>query len=345
MREPNAVDNFLRPNKHGFLEPVWWQREILPFQLYPQLLNGAAITVPANTAAPNTVSYTLPHSSISMDAGLGNPLFINEIVMVGAYSDAAPNHTIQLTDMGDQTQFMNAPIHIRTFAANGALASRLAEPLFLPTRHNLMATFLSTPNGIASTTRMFFGGKLYCTWATDLQKYPDDWYKMQEEVNYWLERRKFIFPFWLTTDGGGVIIPQAGQYQDFTMSIGADGHFEASHILAVMDAATSPDYTIELINPQTRQSLSNGKIHAQMLGDSQYPQPFPAKLLIPAGQYITVRIVAGANSAGKTIYLTLRGRKIRAPITDATTAKSKLAAQNPKNVAPNANLVRGTVFA
>lgn len=340
MREPNAVDNFLRVNKAGYLEPVWWRREVLPFMLYPDLLGNNAITIPANTAAPNTVSYKLPHASISMDAALGNPLLINMVTC--GQGHATPEFTVQLFDMGDQTQFMNAPIHIRTFAGNGQLAARLTEPLFLPTRHNLLATFSATPLGGADTARMFLGGQLYCTWATDLQKYPSDWIEMQKHVNYWLERRKFIFPFWLTTDAGGFVIPLSGQTVDFNMSVGSDGHFESSHILASLDNTDDSlrDFTVQFFNPQTRQAIMNGSVHGTMLGSALYPQAFPAKMLVPAGQYITVRVTAGANSAGKTIYLTLRGRKLRAPITTAAKAKSQIASGNPKDVAPNSNLLQ-----
>ena len=66
MREPNAVDNFLRFNRQtGFFEPAWFRRDILPFWFYSdgQYVNGAITINAAGTPTPPVV-YKLPHASL-----------------------------------------------------------------------------------------------------------------------------------------------------------------------------------------------------------------------------------------------------------------------------------------
>jgi hypothetical protein len=310
MREPNAVDDYIRFNPQTQLfEPVWWRRDTLPFWLYPdeQYLTGAVNIQAAGTLTP-TVNYKLPHASLNMDANLGNPLLINELVFEDSTDGTAnANWTIFIKDMGDLTQFMNNPVHILNFAGTSQLPALLTEPLFLPTRHNLMVQFAKISGG-AVNARFFPCGQLFFTWSTNLQKYPKDHAIMVALINKYLERRKYISPFYLSPDNAPIVLAP-GQTGEFNALIGDQGHFEASHILAT----TNDVFEVEFFNPITRQTLMNGRIHSSLLGNANNPQPFPAGFLVPEGE--TVRfIVKNISNQTITSWITLRGQRIRAPL-------------------------------
>lgn len=319
MSEQSLVDKFIRFNPvTKFWEPAWFRREIVPFWLYPdeQYVTGAITINAAGTPTP-AVNYKLPHASIDLDAGLGNPLKIEQFVFEDSTDTTTlAAWTVMIEDMGEKVRYMNAPIHVRTLAGGvqtsgggtirRMLPAYLFEPLFLPSRHSLMLTFNKLTGG-ATNVRFFPVGGMFYTWAPTLQKYPLDYRIMVELVNKHLERRKYIKPFYLTTEGGGVTV-NANQLAEFDMLIGDDGHFESSHIMSV----STGDYELQFFNPQTRQTMSNGWIHSKMLGDAFNPQPFPASWVIPSGQTVRVRI-RDLSGSTNNVYMTLRGRKINAP--------------------------------
>ncbi len=315
MFQPNAVDNYIRINPDTKLfEPVWEKRDILSYWLGPDPShNSGPTTIAAGNSA--TVPFKLPHSSLDMDnGGVGNALEIDQIVASAPnFTNSALPFTIFLTDMGDQRQYMNFPVHICTFVGSGQLSARLAENLLLPTRHQLMAALTSIDTDGSADLSLFFIGKLYDIWSSNLQKYPVDHAEMLKKINKLLERRKYVTPYWMTTDQGVVIVP-ANQTVDIDTPVGSEGHFECTHILRSFNSGnqTTSPFELEIINPQTRQSLMNGKIHSYMIGDALNPQPFPAPFIVPAGQTIRFRI-KDLSGAKNTIYLTLRGMKIRAP--------------------------------
>lgn len=330
MFEPNAVDDYIRVNPAtGFIEPNWKERDILTYALGPdpaQVSGAIALGTP-----PVLVPYKLPHTSLSMDDMVGNPLMIDQITFLETLlGSTLADYTIQVSDFGDQRQYMNFPIHIRTFAGSGQLSARLSEPLFLPTRHQLMLRFHKLSAASAQSTRLFLIGKLFDTWSSNLQKYRNDHADMVKDINYWLERRKYVFPYWMTTENGVVNVP-ANQTVFVDSLIGDEGHFEATAIMRAFGTAqTSNPFEVELLNPQTRQSYMNGSIHSYMIGDALNPQPLPAPALIPSGSILRFKIKDLSGSAN-AVHLTLRGRKIRAPIKDIAQVKREFGIdQEPK---------------
>lgn len=313
MREENAVDKFIQINPSTkLIEPNWMWREILPYSLGPDASKYSSGIIPLTSAQSVTVPYKLPHSSLGFDDAVGSPLQINQIVQTNDGGQSNPQFTVFVTDMGDQRQYMNYPIHVETFAGSGQLSSRLTEDLFVPTRHQLMVTFQRI-GGSNVNAQMYFLGKYYDTWASNLQKYKSAHKDIISMVNKALERRKYVTPYWLTTENGVVNVP-ANQTVEVNTMVGDEGHFECTHILRKFtngDATAAP-FELELVNPQTRQTLMNGRIHSQMIGNSFNPQPFPAPFMVPTGQIIRFRITDLSGSAN-AVYLTLRGMKIRAP--------------------------------
>ncbi len=313
MREQNAVDKYIRINpKSHMLEPNWMWRDVLPFALGPDaaLYSSGIIALP--TASPVTVPYKLPHSSLGYDDAVGSPLQINQIVYT-ANPTTTPDFTVFIADMGDQRQYMNFPVHVDTIAGTGQLSARLTEDLFLPTRHQLMVTFQRIADN-DNNRQLYFIGKYFDTWSSNLQGHPKDHTDMIAMVNRALERRKYVTPYWLTTENGVVNVP-ANQTVEIDTLVGDEGHLEVTHILRAFsdysDTTLHP-FEVELINPQTRQTLMNGKIHSQFIGNAQNPQPFPCPFIIPAGQILRFRITDLSGSAN-AVYLTLRGMRIRAP--------------------------------
>ncbi len=315
MREVNAVDKYMRINpESGMIEPNWMYRDILPYSLGPDPSRYSSGIIRVTTD-PVTIPYKLPHSSLGFDDAVGNPLEINQIVQTdNANAQSNTPATVFVADMGDQRQYMNYPIHIRTFAGSGQLSARLTEPLFLPTRHQLLTTFAYTGEaGDFTDVQLYYLGKLYDTWSSNMQTYPQDRANMIAMVNRMLERRKYVTPYWLTTNGGVVTVP-SGQTVEIDTPVGDEGHFECTHILRRFGGgdATAQPFELELINPQNKQSLMNGRIHSYMIGDAFNPQPFPCPFIIPAGQLLRFRIT-DLSGGTNNVYLTLRGMKIRAP--------------------------------
>ncbi len=213
---------------------------------------------------------------------------------------------------------MNQPIHIRCFAGTAQLSAGLSEPLFLPTRHTLQATFNKLTGG-AVDMRMFFLGQIHYTWATALMHYPLDKAIMMARVNKFLERRKYVYPFWLTSETP--VVCAANQTVEVDALIGDDGHFEATHIVKV---ATSEQFEFEMFNPLTKQTYMNGSIEANgAIGDAKNPQELPAPILVPAGQRLRFRF-KDLSGSQNTIALVLRGRKLRSKMTEWDQIKNDL---------------------
>jgi hypothetical protein len=117
-----------------------------------------------------------------------------------------------------------------------------------------------------------------------------------------------------------VVIPANGMVEVDAL-IGDDGHFEASHLMSI----STGDYVVDILNPDTRQSLMNGKVDSfAIIGDSSYPTEAPVPWVFEAGSRIRFRFqdVSGATN---TVYPTFRGRKIRAPMKDWAQIKKDLA--------------------
>lgn len=331
MREANAVDPYIRINPQShMLEPAWMWRDVLPFGLGPDPAYQSGYINIANDN-PVTVSYKLPHASSLGGFEVGNPLLINEISFNEVtQTTATADLTVKMTDYGDQRQFMNYPIHIRTFAGSGQLAARLSENLFMPTRHQMSLTFQRT-NASVATHRftMFLHGKYFDTYSSNIQSHPQDYQEMLALVNKYLERRKYVFPYWMTTEGGSVLVP-ANQTVVVDSMVGDEGHFEATHILRAYAGGdpTAQPFEVSITNPQTRQAYMNGTIHSMHIGDALNPQPLPAKMMIPAGQIIRFTITDLSGDDNR-VYLTLRGSKIRSEFKSIEQVNKELGITTP----------------
>lgn len=329
MKDVNEVDDYVRLNpKTGMLEPVIWKREILPFALtVDEARNSNPIRVNGVGSTPPFI-FKLPHASNNnMDQGRGNPLKIDRIVFVDRTTGNTNSVvTIMLKDMGDGAQFMNQPIPLKAFAALANLSAECFESLFLPSRHALMAEFAAvTLGGTPVDIYLYFWGGLHLCWSQTLAQYPLDRDIMFQRVDKLLNRRKQVYPFWLTTETVPTLgVNETGEYD---MLIGNDGHFEASHWMAVMPDGA--DFEVKVYNPLTKQTLMNGTIQVTgSVGPSaEHPQPLAVPWFVEAGQRLRVQIKCLAGAASNTCKIVFRGRRIRAPLMELGKAVKQLNAE------------------
>lgn len=303
----SKIDDYIRINPQtGLYEPIYWKRAMLPYKLTfdPQYVPTGLLTVAAS--GDTTAIFKQPHTSTGLDGGFGSPLLITQTTFEDSTdSTASALFTISLKDLGDMTQFMNQPIHILNFAGTAQLAAKMPEPLFLPSKHALQAKYAKT-SGIATTMRHFFDGKLFMPFNTDLIGYPEDKRAMLTLLSKLTERRRHIFPFWLTTDLP-VVVPANGTLEVET-AVGDDGHFEATHIIAT----STGEFTVNILNPETKQAFTNGQLSsAAGIGTAQNPQKLATSWLIPAGKKLRFQFTDTSGSSN-TIHICLRGRRFRA---------------------------------
>jgi hypothetical protein len=318
MLERNPVDDFIKLNpKTGMYDVIPWMTQVQPNWLYADeqyYPDGQAITIPAAGSAK--AIYKIKHSSLGVDKEVGTPFLMDRILFEDSVdTTAAAAFSISLVDLGDKTQFMNNPIHIRLFAATSQLPGMMSEMLMMPSRHALLATFAKLSGG-ATSAKMWFAGKAFYPYAPELNKFPQDRQTMIKYIGEWLERRKHIAPFWITTNTN--LLAQGNQTVEADMLVGDDGHFEGSHLVVL---ATSMNFEFQIYNPLTKQTYMNIPIHADAnTGDASNPQEFAIPLFIPSGNRVRVRVTDLSGSAN-TIYFALRGRKIRAPLKDVEAVK------------------------
>lgn len=314
------IDNFIRKNAQtGELEPQWWKRAIFPYKLTfdPQYVATLPLTVPATGQV--TAVLKEQHSSLGLDNEIGTPLLINFPTFEDS-TDGTANaaFTIMMKDIGDGTQFMNQPIHILNFSGTAQQTSEFSEPLFLPTRHALQTQFAKVSGG-ATTMRLFLNGKLFIPWDPQLLLFPQDREMLVTLIRKLLVRRMYIYPFWFTTDQS-VVIPANGTFEVDT-DIGDDGHFEITHLIGTSTGA----YTINILNPETKQSFTNGQVDSRTaVGTGQNPADFAVPWLIPAGKRLRFQYTDLSGSSN-TVFTCLRGRRIRAQLKDVKDIQQDLA--------------------
>lgn len=348
LDEPNEILQYIDVDQRtGAISAKPWRAEVMPFALYfdEQWTNGVFLL--AAVGAPTAPGiYKLPHASVNpgsshrytnyqvqnpvdptqwpmglqsqpmmmnpdLDADIGNPLLIKSIVCRdNLQAGNLPNYTVMLQDRGDKTQFMNAPVHMQLLAGTSLLPGGLSEPLFLPTRHTLQATFVNL--GIATAMRMILWGEMFTPWSNNLIMYPRDRDIMMSLIRRYDTRRKYVFPFWLTTELQATLLGY--ELRDFEGLVGDDAHFEATHLMAI--SAEGLAFEFEIVDPDTNQTISNGKFDSEAAtGLATLPQKLPVPLLIPAGRRIIFRIKNRENAVSN-IFIALRGKKIRAPFKD-----------------------------
>jgi hypothetical protein len=285
-------------------------REITPYRLAPDVFNGQLpLTIPAAGAGYAIVNYK---GINNFETVWGTPLELTQLIFEdsGAGGSSASDISVRLK-MFNGRDFMNAPVHMRTMwgyqsAANGFLTAEIREPFFLFTSEYVTATFQKLSGG-ATTIRPYMEGVQYYPLIGKTATRGSA--IILEKIKKWRERSRNCYPFWLTTNnpivhvGNDVVQSEVKiadvQFEAFTLSCVSTGNFE-----------------LEIKEVVTGQTLMNGKItKTNSLGDSVLPTILPFSYVLPRGAILRFT-TTDLSGVGNTIYLTLAGRKINAPLKD-----------------------------
>lgn len=316
-------DKYFQLNADGRLGVNMFRRDVLPIKM-------AFDTVQTNSAYPFTISASgsitppkifkqplnLAQNSRLLD--IGNP-FIWQHSMFEDSTDgtASADWTIFINNAGQQRAFSNFPIHIQTMFGTAQLPSILREPYYFAPNDQL-SVYLNKISGGASTARLFLGGTQYAAWSTQLyganNPSAQDVFK---RIAQWKERKKYVTPYWvspnfLSTSGAAFVTLTANQTLQFDTNIPEDAHFEAF----TMMAKATGNFGLQISEVKTKRTLMNGQVtQTNAIGTPSYPTLFATPYLIPAGYKLRFQLtnLTGSNN---TIWLTLGGRKIYAPLAD-----------------------------
>jgi hypothetical protein len=336
------IDKFLKwiPAKQSYV-PNLWRREILPSWLTIRSTDAALpVTVPA-PAGGSTPPLTIfqPYTSVNgADQNLGTPFEVRSLVYEDSTDGtAAANFCVNLKEVGEARNFMNNPIHIRCLAGTGSLPAILREPYMFLSQHNVSAQFTKVAGG-ASTMRFFMCGAQYFPWSPMMLQYPNEKKELVALLQRWMNRRKQVSPYWMTTDNqptdgsipGSVTIPGGvGSLFQAQTKIGDDSHFEAFGLCVV----ATGNFNLTLVETKTKQTLMNGAIdQVSGMGNSFFPTIFPTSYLLPAGyrlQWTFSNLIGGSN----LVFAALFGRRIWAPINQVPEVLRRTAVPTPADQA------------
>jgi hypothetical protein len=304
------VDKFFHwnPEMQRF-SPQWWRADMQPAWLYfdnpsanPFAVNAAPAQTPAGTFR---VYYS---SNQGADNWLGNPLEIRNLLFADS-TDGTPNAnwSVMLRQIGQTRELSNFPIHVRTMFGTAQFPALLKEPLFMASQDILQCNLQKLAGG-ATNVRLYLGGCEYYTWSPDLLSFPEARQHVHGRVRKWMNRSRYIHPYWVTTDTPVVLGANANT--TVTIRPGESSQFEAF----TMACISTGNFGLEMKEVKTGTSIMNGQItQTNALGNALLPTLLPCKYLIPGGHYFSLRI-EDLSGAPNTIYLTIAGRKIYAPI-------------------------------
>lgn len=313
MGNLRAVDKFFRFNPATRrVELQMWRKEMLPCWLglsQADVPNGL-YTLPAAGTTPPLACFKQPYYSMGgADGGVGTPFEARTLLFEDStQGTASADYKASFNMLGDTRLMMNRPIHIRNLFGTAQLPALLREPLFIPSQAELQIAF--SGQAAASTLRPYLGGVQYYTWAPQFRQYPQERERMLTTVKKWLERRKYVWPYWLTTSEDVVL--SANAVADFDTLIGDEGHFE----VFTMCAVSTGEFAIQITEVQSGQTIMNGRVtQTAGIGTAQYPTIFPTPYMLPAGLRVRFTI-ENLTGAPNTVALALAGRKIYAPFKD-----------------------------
>jgi len=305
------VDKFFKYDPAtGQYNPELWRRALLLNWMYPDPnVTTNPFTIPA-AGSPLRLFFRNPYSSgQGWDNGYGSPFEAKNLIFEDSTDGtAAANWTAAFQEIGEARRFQNNPIHIRTIAGTAQTPALLREQYWFPSAHVIQAD-LNKISGGAVNARMYFGGTQYYPWDADLRTNPAKFAKVQERIKKFANRRKFVTPFFLTLDSTPLTLT-AGQTTQVTTKIGDDGHVE----LFAFTAVSTGNFGITISEVKTKQTLMNGQItQTNGIGTANFPALFPLPYLVPAGYRLNFSFEDLSN-ATNTIFITLQGRKIWAPM-------------------------------
>src|SRR3990167_832349 len=277
-------------------------------------ITDGALNIPLSTGAPaRTIFRQTSWGQGGRNADLGSPFEARNLLFrVPPDATALAAWTADLTEVASQRRMMNQPIHIRNLAGTAQEPAILREPIWFESNFALQMVAKKIA-GAAVDVRMFLGGVNYYPWD-QVENDPSGSAQIRENILSWRERRKYIIPYWLTTDTPNQPVALTGNGSASAIGkIGDDAQFEAYSLCVVSTGA----FTMTIQEVRSKQYLMNGPISSQAAwGTARLPTFFPVPYLIPRGAKLQFNFVDLSGSTNN-IYVTLAGRSIYAEIRDA----------------------------
>lgn len=327
MGNLKAIDKFFKwaPEAQRYL-PVTWRRQVLPWWLTFDVLDVVGDYTIAGVAKP-PISFRQQYFTVQQQSGVrGAALEIRALLVSptsGSGLFSGLNHLVQFKELGEARLLMNQPVHMQTIFGTAQNPAILREPFFMFPQHVLQAFF--TPASVVQTDtfRCYLGGAQFYPYGSEMQADSVGTKELNSIVDRWTERRKYVHPFWMTTDQILTVGVSASATQDIKVS--EDGHFE----IFTMNVYATNAVSIEISEVKTQQTLSNGKIHSFFMGTGTFPCALPTTYIVPAGSRLRVT-ATDLSGSGATVYLTLGGRKIYAPFKDVKAVLKDTAVEGEK---------------
>lgn len=310
------IDQFIRWNpQYRRYEPVYWRREVLPSWLtFTEVDLTLPYVVPATGTPGPQATMKQPYASVEgLDRDFGTPFEVRNLVFQDS-TDGTPaaNFTVQMQEVGETRTFMNNPIHVRTIAGTGQNPGLLREPYMFLSQHNIRVQ-LNKISGAGTTARLYLGGAQYFPWSPEFMRFREDRKDIMSLLAKWRERRKYVTPFWMTTDVSPVVLtgaPAAGSTVEAFIKIGDDSQIE----IFGHSAVRTGNFLLEIMDVKTKQTLMNGAITGTngVGSNIQFPTLYPTPFLVPAGSRMRLRFT-DLTGAPNTIFFTFFARRIYAP--------------------------------
>lgn len=313
------IDKILKwnPSRKHF-DVQWHHRAITPAWLYP-FETTDPLVIPAAAAGTSLAFFWKQpyNSNQGLDEGLGTPLSLQYLVFEDSTdTTAAANWTIFIDEQGESRRsFMNFPCHVRTVAGTAQLPSKLREPYQMLSTNYLRGQ-LRKISGAAANARVYFTGKQYFPWATEMLAWPEQRQRLMEIIRLRAQRMRQVIPYYLTTPtavelaGNGTV--------EVVVPIGDDSHFEV-HAWA---AVSTGNFSLTVTEARTKQTLMGGPITAtNAIGNATLPTLLPTPYLLTAGMRLVMRFT-NLTGVGNVIFMTFQGRRIYAPLSQGDSGVS-----------------------
>ena len=297
----SIAHRFLTKNKDGYGIKRLLDY-IHPYRMgFDQFQSPYPYAVAASGSNTKPAAFTSPNNAATGITNLyGTPLEIKQIIFADSTDlTASADFTAYLANFADRN-FMNNPVHIRALAGTAKNPAWLYEPIYMMSNESLSCQ-LNKLSGGASTMRMYLDAIQYHPDSAPAGSMERDF--LNRRMMQWSERRKYVYPFWMTTDQS---VSLAGNATTNFVNKNAECHLELFNLMAV----STGNFAFELVEVVSGQSIMNGQVtRTNSIGDAQFPAIFPVSYTVKEGARMRFTFTDLSGSTNN-IFIALQGRKI-----------------------------------
>lgn len=289
---------------------------------------SGAVFVPPSAQQPATASAKSGNGN-----GFSAPFVIESpsdayselLTLVGFHTSTVPSDVqnrllVLITDISrGERKLMNYPIpvnHIFGTPQNPFYLHEWAEPLMLQPEQILMFQLINPSTAGSASYSIMAGGRKF-------QKKCMTNPKMTEEIKALLQRRKKVYPFFLTFDNFGIAGSNVPVVTLAAPSSPANVLFNAKRdqtliLTTIMGNSvvasggdtgdTQENFAVDLFDDKTEQQLNNQPITFNNLaGTAQFPFVLPSPIVLEPLTAIRAQITTLLNTTSQDIMLTFGG--------------------------------------